>query len=213
MNIFILFLNILLLFSCSKGGDNRLAEQEAIKTKTQIEAQNENLRKWAEKMEQDLNERKYFIRAIEGTFVGDLVVDNIDLFIKAELISSIPISFSNRSRTLDEINYELENLAINLNIKLENPRVSNSAVSCTIEGFRPDIDRGILKIMSESCKNIFKLMLSDELEEMDNTILKNKAKSLANSIRTNEIQQIDFLSGVFESSVSTGQYQFKLQRN
>ncbi len=204
---------ILTLFSCSKGGDDRLAEQEDIRAREQINAQNDNQREWSEKMEKDLNERKHFIKAIEGVFSGDLTVDDIDFVIKAELAASIPITFSDRTRTLDEINYELENLALNLHIKLENPRVSNSAVSCTIEGYKPDIEKGLIKIISESCKNIFKLMLSDDLSVSDNSIINNRARVLAQSIRSNEISQVDILSGLFESSVSTKEYQFKLKRN
>lgn len=204
---------ILSLVSCSKGGDDRLAEQENIRSKEQINAQNENQKEWAEKMEKDLNERKYFIKAVEGTFSGDLTVDDLDFVIKAELSSSIPISFSDRIRTLDEINYELENLAINLHIKLENPRVSNSAVSCTIEGYKPDIEKGLIKIISESCKNIFKLRLSDDLVSTDRIVVGNRARVLARSARLNEISQVDILSGIFESSVSTKEYQFKLKRN
>lgn len=210
--ILILTLTIISLVSCSKGGDDRLAEQENIRSKEQINAQNENQQEWAEKMEKDLNERKYFIKAVEGTFSGDLTVDEIDFIIKAELSPSIPIAFSDRTRTLEEINYELENMALNLHVKLENPRVSNSAVSCTIEGYKPDIEKGLIKIISESCKNIFKLMLSDDLDQIDRSVLSNRARALARSARSNEISQIDILSGVFESSVSTKEYQFKLKR-
>lgn len=210
--ILILTFTIISLVSCSKGGDDRLAEQENIRSKEQINAQNENQKEWAEKMEKDLNERKYFIKAVEGTFTGDLNVDEIDFLIKAELSPSIPIAFSDRTRTLEEINYELENMALNLHVKLENPRVSNSAVSCTIEGYKPDIEKGLIKIISESCKNIFKLMLSDDLDQIDRSALSNRARTLARSARSNEISQIDILSGVFESSVSIKEYQFKLKR-
>jgi hypothetical protein len=201
------------LFSCSKNGDSRIAEQEDIRAREQVEAQNENQLDWSRKMEKDLNKRKYFIKAIEGVFSGELTVENIDFFIKAEIASSMPIIFSDRSRTLDEINYELENLALNLHIKLENPRVSNSAVSCTIEGYKPDVKKGLIKIISESCSNIFKLFLSDDLGNMEPVAVRDRASALARSASRNEITQIDILSGSFESSVSTSEYQFKLKRN
>ncbi len=201
------------LFSCSKNGDGRIAEQEDIRAREQVEAQNENQENWSRKMEKDLNERKHFIKAIEGVFSGELTVENIDFDIKAEIASSIPIVFSDRSRTLDEINYELENLALNLHIKLENPRVPNSAVSCTIEGYKPDVEKGLIKIISESCRNIFKLFLSDDLANTEPVVVSNRATELARSASQNEITQIDILSGSFESSVSTTEYQFKLQRN
>lgn len=209
----ILAITLLSIVGCSKGGDERIAEQENIRSREQINAQNENNREWADKMEKDLNKRKYFIKSIEGTFTGDLTVEEIDFVIKAMISPSIPISFSDRTRTLQEINYELENMAINLHIKLENPRVSNSAVSCTIEGYKPDVDKGMINIISESCKNIFKLLLSDDLNQLDREILYRDASELARDVKQNNISQIDILSGFFESSVSTKEYQFKLQRN
>ena len=210
--IMIMVLTVLTLMSCSKNGDDRIAEQEGIRSREQVEAQNNNQREWSEKMEKDLNERKYFIKAIEGIFSGELTVENIDFIIQAEVASSIPITFSDRTRTLDEINYELENMALNLHIKLENPRISNSAVSCTIEGYKPDVEKGLIKIISEPCKNIFKLMLADDLSVTDTNVVNSRARSLAQSIRQNEMSQIDILSGIFESSVSTTKYKFTLKR-
>ncbi len=131
-NIVTIILLSLTFYSCSKGGDERLKEQESIRSQEQVNAQNENQREWAEKMEKDLNQRKHFIEAIEGSFSGEVAVGDIDFDIKARFTSSIPIAYSDRIRTLDEINYELSNLALNINIKLENPRVSNSAVSCIV---------------------------------------------------------------------------------
>ena len=165
------------------------------------------------KMEKDLNQRKHFIEAIEGNFSGEVAVGDIDFDIKARFTSSIPIAYSDRIRTLDEINYELSNLALNMNIKLENPRVSNSAVSCIVENYRPDINKGIINIISESCKNIFKLMLADDFTTSDFQTQERRAKKLAQSVRNNEIEQIDILSGLFESSVSTNEYEFKLKRD
>ena len=211
--LMILAITLLSIVGCSKGGDERIAEQENIRSREQINAQNENNREWADKMEKDLNKRKYFIKSIEGTFTGELTVEGIDFVIKAMISPSIPISFSDRIRTLQEINYELENMAINLHIKLENPRVSNSAVSCTIEGYKPDVDKGMINIISESCKNIFKLLLSDDLNQLDREILYRDASELARDVKQNNISQIDILSGFFESSVSTKEFQFKLQRN
>jgi hypothetical protein len=212
-NTILALMSVMIFVSCSKNGDNRIAEQENIRANEQVEAQNENQNEWAQKMEKDLNERKFFIRSIEGVFAGEMSVGDMDFLVKAEMVSSLPIVFSDRTRTLSEINYELENLALNLHVKLENPRVPNSAVSCTIEGFKPDIKKGLIKIISESCKNIFKLYLTDDLSVSEQSVIETRARILAQSARLNEITQIDFLSGTFESSVSTKEYAFKLQRN
>lgn len=211
-NYFMTILTLLLIVSCSKGGDERLAEKESIKSREQVEAENENQREWAEKMEKDLNQRKHFIQAVEGKFEGDLTVSGIDFNITANMISSIPINFSDRVRTLDEINYELENLTLTVNVKMENPRIPNSGVSCTIEGHRPDIKNGIIKMISDSCKNIFRLSLSDTLKRLSAAQIKRKSKVLAKEVIENRLDQIDILDGIFESSTSTQEYKFKLKR-
>lgn len=209
----IIFFALLTFYSCSKGGDERLKEQESIRSQEQINAQNQNQREWAEKMEKDLNERKHFIQALEGSFMGELSLEGIDFAIKARFTSSIPIAFSDRIRTLDEINYELANLAMNINIKLENPRVSNSAVSCIVQNHKPDVEKGAINIISEACKNVFKLMLSDDLMMSDISEQKTRARELSRSVRNNEIDRIEILSGIFESSVSTKEYQFNIKRD
>jgi hypothetical protein len=213
MKQIILFTFIILCISaCSKGGDDRLAEQEKIRSKEQINALNKNQKEWANKMEKDLNQRKYFIKAIGGTFKGEVAVEDLYFAIKTELSPSIPIMFSDRVRTLDEINYEFENLGINISVKIENPRVPNSAVSCTVEGYKPNIEKGLINIISESCKNIFKFMLSDDVVKKNPMKVKSRARTLAKSIRRNEITSIDILNGIFESSASTKEYQFSLKR-
>ena len=115
MKKLVMFLTLTtLIVSCSKNGDDRIAEQEEIRTREQIEAQNENQREWAEKLEKDLNDRKRFIKSIEGRFNGLIDVRESTFEIQAKFVSSIPIDFSDRVRTLDEINYELQNLNLNL---------------------------------------------------------------------------------------------------
>lgn len=199
--------------ACSKGGDERIGEQENIKVRKQIEALNDNQRNWALTMEKGLNERKYFIKAVEGAFLGEVSVNGVDFLIKAEMLASIPIVISDRSRTLDEINFELQNLTLTIHVKMENPRVLSSAVSCTIENHRPNIREGVIKIISNSCKNIFKLMLSDTLEQTDLLDRSTRSAQLARSVMSNEITQIDILNGLFESSASTEIYPFTLKRN
>ena len=101
MKNLIIILPCVLLLSCSKGGDDRLAEQADIQAREQYQAQNENQKMWAEKMEDDLNKRKRFIQAIEGDFFGEVDVQNISFDINARFVSSIPIAFPSRVRTLE----------------------------------------------------------------------------------------------------------------
>ena len=208
-----LILMIVIVSSCSKGGDDRLAEQEGIKAREQLQAENANQRQWADKMEEDLNRRKNFFKAIEGEFEGDVEVENIQFSIAAKFIPSIPIEFYNRTRTLDEINYEIQNLNLNLNIKIENPRAANSAVSCTIEDYKPDYNNGQIYVISEACKNIFHLILTDDLSNIPLVESRSRARTIARDVISGGATSIEFLDGVFESSVSSKKYRFKMKRS
>ena len=54
--IMIMVLTVLTLMSCSKNGDDRIAEQEGIRSREQVEAQNNNQREWSEKMEKRISQ-------------------------------------------------------------------------------------------------------------------------------------------------------------
>ncbi len=204
---------VILLSSCSKGGDDRLAEQENIRAKEQLQAQNDNQREWAEKMESDLNKRKYFLKAIQGKFEGEFEIEKTIFSINAKFIPSIPIEFHSRTRTLAEINYEIQNLNLNLNVKIENPRVANSAVNCTIEGYKPNVKKGAINVISESCKNIFNIYLADSLNELTISEILQSAENISKDVVIGNLDTIDFFNGTFESSVSSKQYEFQLKRS
>lgn len=208
----ILLLGLSILQSCSKDGDDRLAKQEEIKSREQVEAQNANQRDWAEKMESDLNNRKRFISAIEGRFNGSIYVRENVFEIQAKFASSIPVEFSDRVRTLDEINFELQNLNLNLFVKLENPRVANSAVTCVVEGYRPDVRNGVINIITESCKNSFALYVSNSLDELTPQDRRVESRRLATQIVSGDIAQVEYIQGSFEPSTSSQKYKFQLRR-
>jgi len=209
---FILIMAIIIFQSCSKNGDDRLAKQEEIRTKEQIEAQNENQREWGESMEKDLNNRKRFIQSIEGRFNGSIDVRESTFDIQAKFISSIPIEFPSRVRTLDEINFELQNLNLNLFVKLENPRVANSAVTCVVEGYRPDVKNGVINIITESCKNSFALSISNTLNNLSNEQTRSDSRALATQVISGAIDRVEYIQGTFEPSTTSKKYKFQLRR-
>ena len=212
MKKLVFILPCLLLLSCSKGGDDRLAEQADIQAREQYQAQNENQRMWAEKMEDDLNKRKRFIEAIEGEFFGQVDVQGISFDISSRFVSSIPINFPSRVRTLDEINFELQNLNLNLFVKLENPRVPNSAVTCVVEGYRPDVSKGIVNLITESCKNSFHLSIAESFNDRSEEQRLAESRSFAAQVSSGAVVRVDNIQGVFESSTSSKKYKFQLRR-
>lgn len=213
MKKIILSLALVSLVACSKSGDERLAKQADIQVQEEIRAQNQNQRDWAERMEVDLNERKKFIEAIEGNFSGELDMLNMEFLMKVEFVPSIPIDYPNRVRTLEEINFELQNLSLNIHIKLENPRVPNSAVSCVVNNYRPDVKNGLINIISESCRNVFQFTISDNSNIPDSGEGRGRgARDLSRDIRNGNLTRVEFIEGHLETSVSSVKHFFRLSR-
>lgn len=213
MKILFLLTIMVMFYSCSKGGDSRLAEQEKIRAKEQVEAENDNLQIKAEAMEGDLDKRKNFFKAIKGKFEGDLTISHTDYVITVEIIPSLPIEFYSRVRTLEEINYEIQNLDLGLSIKVKNPRVINSSVSCMVSSYKStDLKAGLLNVLSESCKNILKMYLSIDLESREASETKKRAKEIASELVSGEIRTIDYFDAIFEPKAGTDLHKVKLKR-
>lgn len=199
-----------IFISCSKSGDDALVKQADIQAQEGIRAQNQNQREWSDRMESDLNVRKKFIEAIEGNFYGEIKLLDINFLMNVQIIPSIPVEYPNRVRTFEEINFELQNLNLNIHIKLENPRVNNSAVSCVVTNYRPDVKNGLMTIISETCKNIFQFNLSDN----QNSSMERgeRSRRLSRDIRDGYMTRVEVLEGYLETSVSSVKHYFKLGR-
>lgn len=203
------------LYGCGENKDeylDSLGKQNEISSQQQIQAERNEHERKAREMEKYLDERKVFIQALEGEFSGELNIDNNEFFISLEMIPSIPIEFYGRVRQLEEITYEIENLSLNLKVKMENPRVPNSASSCNIVNYKPDLSKGIINIISNECKNVFKFILSDTNETFELQQIYSEARDVSRQVIAGTIQTVEFLEGIFESSISSKKHTFKLER-
>jgi hypothetical protein len=208
---FLLF--FILFYSCSKGGDDRLAEQEQIRAEEQVEAENDNLRVKAEAMEKDLDKRKRFFNAITGKFKGSMKISNTDYELTVELSPELSIEFFSRVRTLEEINFEIQNLNLQVTVKINKPGVSISGIKCTITGYKStNINTGLLNIISENCENTIKLYVADDLEVRSHIETKKQAQLLSKDLTSGLIGAVEYFDVVFEPKFGTDQYKFNLQR-
>lgn len=204
------FLVIILLFiSCSKNGDKRLEEQASIQSKQSVEAENNNQRQWVEKIEADLRKRKNYFNAIIGEYKGYFGVDGSEFSFFLTIDSSLPIVFPTRERTLSEVNFELEKLTLIFKLTLENPKIPNSAITCKIFNYQPNIDTGIFSLISENCSNTFNLALSTATKEKDRSEL---ARAVAKDIHDRKISEVESFDILFESSSSSKKYRFSVTR-
>ena len=211
--ILLLILASLLTTSCSKG-DKRLEEKADIQAQRDIQAININNNEIVTKLENDLNKRKQFIRSIEGEFEGKLTVDDTGYLMRIKITPTSPIEETHQNRTIDQVNYELQNLGLNINIKQWNPMVPLSAVTCTVQNYRPDIKQGLINIISEKCKNLYEFYISDNSIDIETSKvdIKKDSELLAIKISSQSISRIEYLLGVFESAVGSKSYRLSLGR-
>ena len=160
MKIKLFFLTIMMfsLVACSDGEEG-LKEQTGIQTREEINAQNQNLQEWADKLEIDLDKRRAFISAVEGEFEGQFSVKESTYMIRLLITPTIPDYDVDRTRTLAELEYELQNLNLNIQIMQWNPNSQLSAVGCVLQNIKPDLKKGIMNLISEGCSNTYQLFL------------------------------------------------------
>lgn len=206
----ILSLMLLVLFvtSCSDGEEG-LKEQTVIQTSEEIRAQNENQERWAVKLETDLKSRRAFIDAIEGEFEGSFLLRNSNFKVRLVISPTIPGYTVNRSRTLPELEYELQNLGINVHVVQWNPETQLSGVSCVIEGIKPNVERGLIDLITENCKkNTYKFFLADDLSSESD--IRTEGQNVANLIQNGQIKYVQALKGKLRSNATV--YNLILER-
>lgn len=207
-NILFLMLVVLFVTSCSDGEEG-LKEQTLIQTSEEIRAQNENQEMWAAKLSTDLESRRAFIDAIEGEFEGSFLLRNSNFKVRLVISPTIPGYTVNRTRTLPELEYELQNLGINVHVVQWNPDTQLSGVSCVIEGIKPNVERGLIDLITENCKkNTYKFFLADDLDSEEE--MSSEGQNVANLIKTGKIKYVQALKGKLRSNAKV--YNLVLER-
>jgi hypothetical protein len=210
MKVNLLFLTLIVLFtvSCSDGEEG-LKEQTFIQTSEEIRAQNENQEMWAAKLSSDLKVRRTFIDAIEGEFEGKFELRNSNFKVRIVITPTIPGYEINRTRTLPELEYELQNLGINVHVVQWNPNSDLSGVSCILEDIKPNVDKGIIDLITENCKkNTYKFYLADDLTSENDA--STDGQNVADLVREGKIKFVQVLKGKLRSNAKV--YNLTLER-
>lgn len=115
----------------------------------------------AEEMEEDLTERRRFYSAIEGTYEGVSQTGTSGRNLRVVFTQTLPDYASDRVRTLQELEYEFQNLAFN--VQVTSWASAGAAFGCIFENVRPDIESGVINLVSQQCGNTYQFSL-DGLE-------------------------------------------------
>lgn len=203
-------------------GDERLQEKAKIEgtagANAELNAQNSNLAQKSKEMEDDLSTRHRFYQAAKGTYEGVLKTDEGKFKIKITLVPSLPPYSVTRTRQLEEVSADLNNLYFNAQVVQWNTANKLSAVGCRIENVRPDISNGTIAIASENCPNFYSLKIADQatVQDAENGMaLKmdgQESVALASSIRLGRTDKVAALQGELHPTTNATVYEFMVKK-
>lgn len=202
------------LMACSDGEEG-LKEQTEIQTIEEINAQNKNLKDWSEKLESDLRKRRAFVSAVEGEFQGTFVTEDSNYSLRILITPTLPYYETERTRTLEEIEYELQNLNLNLQVTQWVTETELTVGGCVFQEIRPDLNRGLLNLISEDCSNTYQLFLEDSLlsaKSLHQVDVLQNSNDLAKKIKDGLVERVDFLNGKIRSNNNWRVKEFWLER-
>lgn len=184
------------------GNDNkRLKEKSRMEGETLTGVENNNLAAKAAAMEIDLARRHRFYQAVKGTYEGTLTGPEGSFKVRITMSPSLaPISVT-RTRQLEEIASDLNNLMMNTKASQWDPGSTLSSVSCIVSDIRPDIEKGEITIAKEGCQNFYSLKIADAGT--------NAAPSdLAQLVLKGDILSIQSIEGRIQPATNAAIYRF-----
>lgn len=144
------------------GKESALASVDATK---QYEAQ------MSQEMERDLARRYRFFDSLRGDYKGDLIAENLTLKTKLILVPQLVELFQTpRVRRVNEVLNDLAKLQFKAQIVQTDS--SGATFGCIFENVVPDLERGMIQLISEKCVNTYVIWLEDgesELARVENS--------------------------------------------
>lgn len=185
----------------------------------EIKGQNANTEEKARHLETDLFNRHLFYRAVQGTYEGAMTTDRGKFRIRVTFVPSLPPYLGTRSRQLEEIISDINNLTFSAQVNLWNPSNPLSSVGCRIEGIRPDFNRGTISMASEGCPNVYLLSVGDATiaKSVKDSTGKDPSASevageVARNIQAGKLTNVPQIQGELRPTTNANIYAISLQR-
>lgn len=149
----------LAVIGCDKPSSDGTVERARAEAEAGKDVTNENLAQRAEQAEAQLRRRYRFYDAIAHEFRGSFQLNGNTYSARLDFSSTLPFVDDERVRTLEEIQYDLNNLLLNLQINMVKPSNGTPLLSCSFAGIRPDIENGEINFLSPQCNIAFTVSL------------------------------------------------------
>ncbi len=197
--------SFLLCLSCNKENDGRLTEKANIEGQANAEGQRKTEAVKALEMERDLETRQRFYQALSGTFNGNMKTELntgevLDVNVRFTFIPNLPPYRRERSRTVDEILFDSNNLFLTVEVLHFDPKDNAITFHCVFERVYPDRDKGIINLIKDGCHSLFILQIF-EADPTNSTLdLKLASEKLSKEILNGQKSKIEVLKGIRHST-------------
>ncbi len=208
MKYSVLIMSTMLAISCSQD-NKRLKDKINLESTEQLKVENKGLSAKAEAMEKDLTRRHLFYQSVKGMYEGSISTSDGTFSIRITLTPSLAPLKVSRSRQLEEIASDLNNLTLNTQIVQWDPKNTDATVACPGVAVKPDIENGVITIpSSEICKNLYKIKITER--GFRGTTLENSmaATRLAQQILNGDLSDVDSLNGTIQPSTNASIFKF-----
>lgn len=190
----------LTLLSCGND-DKRLKEKTRMEGEALTSVENSNLAAKAVAMEKDLARRHRFYQAIKGSYEGSISTSDGNFKVRITLSPSLSPITVERTRQLEEITADLNNLMLNTKATQWDPGSNLSTVSCIVSDIRPDVEKGEITIVKEGCPNFYILKIADAGANVT-------ASELAGRVLDGKFKNIESIEGQIQPATNATVYSF-----
>ena len=173
------------LIGCADQSMDKYKERAEYAQEGANKAENKNIDERAHKMELDLQKRFRFYNGVSNNYVGLFKINGNDYQMRVEMFPSIHIIESDRIRTLEEIQDDMNNLHLNAQVVIWDKAGSIGAKGCVFTAVKPDIMNGVIQLSSTDCPNRYTIYVgNNKSSQSQATALREGKQKTAQALQT-----------------------------
>jgi pyruvoyl-dependent arginine decarboxylase (PvlArgDC) len=181
------------LTACDKtGSTDGTKERATAQEEANKEVENRNLAEKAKKMEAELWRRNRFYVGLANDYTGDFKIKETNFKIKMTFNPTLNLVETDRVRTLQEIQEDINNLFLSAQVLISVPKDQDS-FGCIFEQAKVDLNRGVIQLVSNQCGNMYSIKFNDS-SEFNRPNIDKVSQSIAHELLEKKRNFVEFLS-------------------
>jgi hypothetical protein len=202
--ITLMALSVILAACDQKGSTSDTKDRARAEGEAETEVNNNNTDRRALKMEADLQKRYRFYKGVSGDFESSFKIKETTYKGKITFSPTIHILESERVRTVEEIQDDLNNLFLNAQVYIWTEDFG--IIGCVFERVRADINTGVIQLFSSECTNSLEIRLTTKNTKAKDR--KDTSELLAQSLVSGAQESIEYLHAEVSSKHNPNGYEF-----